>query len=90
MSDDDKFSNISWPECTEEDLQEIDRLCVESQSSSLASNHGAPSIIIGYEGLADWPYKSGEGSNYVDKSPYALFREKRGYLSVTDIVAPAW
>ena len=90
MSDDERFSNISWPECTEKDLQEIDRRCEESRRNNMESDHGAPSLVIGIEGLADWLYKSGEGSSSVDKSPYALFRKKRGYLSVTDIVAPSW
>ncbi|EJC98675.1 uncharacterized protein FOMMEDRAFT_161506 [Fomitiporia mediterranea MF3/22] len=84
MSDDTFFGTLAWPEYTEEDLQIIDGLCEESGPDDIPLLRGAYNFRTGTSRPADGVYK------LAGESPYARFRRQRGYLSVTDIVAPAW
>ena len=82
MSD---FDEISWPELTSADYAAIEQLCIENIKAE--AEKGAATIQIEAEDVIDAVLKNDSGEN--SKSPFALFR-RRGYLSVTDIIAPAW
>lgn len=91
MQHEDAFSDPSWPEYTQEDFEEIDRLCKAGGPQGSGIDHGAPSVLIEIEGAADEnDEKSGEASKSASKSPYELYRRRIRYLSVTDIVSLAW
>lgn len=80
-----EFDEISWPDLTSDDYAEIDKICVgDSEVEKGASASGS---------LAGLELKTNSTAKYAipdnPGSPYSLFR-KRGYLSVTDIISPAW
>lgn len=78
-----EFDEISWPDLTSDDYAEIDKICVEDS----AVEKGASGSQVGLELKTNNTAKNAIPDN--PGSPYSLFR-KRGYLSVTDIISPAW
>ena len=82
MSDLYNYDDIPWPEFTEDDFIKIDKICQEANTQT---NEGAARISIECGETTDVSKKIVE-----DKSPYEAFRRGRGYLSVSDLVGPAW
>ncbi|KAI5118385.1 hypothetical protein M0805_005847 [Coniferiporia weirii] len=84
MSDDDLFEKT--PPFTDEDYQYIDRICEEAGTWV---KKGAPRIFVEVERSTDKEKKEDNHPGEPRESPFTLFRE-RGYLTVSDIVSPAW
>ena len=88
MMDDDEFDALSVLSFTTEDLEQIDLLSQatlhQNESHSHNSSNG-PLLYVEVE-----PNKTSDDFQKPNKSPYSQYRAKRGSLSVSDVVQPAW
>lgn len=91
MSDYDECLEVEWPELTLEDLARIDSLCQEYElDDAKAGTIGASVNSYSSSLPTDQDLKDKNGSKNPEiRSPFSQFKSYN-YLSVSDIVAPAW
>ena len=90
MSDEKEYLEDDWPELTEEDLAQIDILCEGHARGDAKASIGASVTFPASAHQADQDIKETKYPTSSEfKSPFSQFK-LYNYLSVSDIVAPAW
>jgi len=85
---------IPW-EFSEKELSQLDPVLSPSSGTSETEAEGGPRLSISLESESHL-YEKAEATGHAiqipreAEPPYDTYRAHRGFLSVTDLVAPAW